>query len=87
MRNVDIRERLRQPPVFLKLRRPRLKWFGRVERMGDERQVKRILNATMEGRKPVGTPRTRWRHVFARYLDAVGLSVEEAKLEARDRDQ
>ena len=87
VRNAEIRERLRQPPVSLKLRRARLKWFGHVERMGDERQVKRIMNATMEGRRPVGRPRTRWRDVLARDLDIVGLSVEEARLEARDRDQ
>ena len=47
VRNAEIRERLRQPPVSLKLRRARLKWFGHVERMGDERQVKIIMNATM----------------------------------------
>ena len=35
----------------------------------------------------MGRPRTRWRDVLARDLDNVGLSVEEARLEARDRDQ
>ena len=87
IRNVDIRERLRQPPVSVKLRKARLKWFGHVERMGDGRQVNRIMNATMEGRRPVGRPRTRWRDVIGRDLGASGLSVEEARLEARDRDR
>ena len=87
VRNADIRERLRQPPVSLKLRKARLKWFGHVERMGDERQVKRVMNATMVGRRPVGRPRTRWKDVIARDLSASGLSVEEARLAARDRDQ
>ena len=45
VRNVDIRMSLRQPPVSLKLRRARLKRCGHVERMGDERQVKKIMNA------------------------------------------
>ena len=87
VRNAEIRKRLRQPALSIKLSKARLKWFGHVERMGDERQVKRIMNATMEGRIQVGRPRTRWRDVLARKLDAVGLSVEEARLEARDRDQ
>ena len=62
--NVDIRESLCQPPVSLKLRCARLKWFDHVERMGDERQVKKIVNAEMEGKIPVGRPRTRWKYVI-----------------------
>ena len=87
VRNVDIRESLCQPPVSLKLRRARLKWFGHVERMGDERQVKKIMNAEMEGRRPVGRPRTRWRDVIQRDLESTGLRMEQATLEARDRDR
>ena len=87
VRNTDIRERLCQPPVSLKLRRARLKWFGHVERMGDERQVRRITKAEMEGRRPVGRPRTRWKDVIRRDLESSGLSVEEAASEARDRDR
>ena len=87
VRNVDIRERLCQPPVSLKLRKARMRWFGHVERMGDERQVKRIMNAVMEGRRPRGRPRTRWKDVLQRDLDTSGLSIEEARLECLDRDR
>jgi len=73
VRNVGVRERLHQPPVYLKLKRPRMKWFGYVERMGEERQVKRIMNAEMKGRRPVGTPRTRWKDVLRRELESSGL--------------
>ena len=48
VRNAENRERLQQPPVSLKLKRARLKWFGHVERRGDERKVKSIMNATLE---------------------------------------
>ena len=58
VRNVDIKERLHQPPVSLKLKRARTKWFEHVERMEEERQVKKIMNARMEGRRLVGRPRT-----------------------------
>ena len=87
VRNDDIRERLCQPPVSMKLRRARMKWFGHVERMGEERQVKRIMNAEMEGRRPVGRPRTRWKNVMQRDLEASGLSLEEAAAEVLDRDR
>ena len=85
--NADIKERLNQPPVSLKLRRVKLKWFVHVGRMADEMQVKIIMNATMKGRRPVGRSSTRWKDVLARHLDYSGFSVEEMRLEARDRDQ
>ena len=87
VRNAVIRERLCQPPVSLKLRRARMKWFGHVKRMGDERQVKKIMNATMEGRRPVGKPRTRWKGGLERDLESSGLSLEQAAVESRDRSQ
>ena len=87
VRNVDIREMLSQPPVSLKLRKARMKWFGHLERMSDERQVKRISQAEMQGRRPAGRPRTRWRDVLRRDLECSGLSLEEAAAEALDRDR
>ena len=64
VRTEEIRERLCQPPVSLKLRSARMKWFGHVERMGDERQVKRFMNDEMQGRRPVGRPRTRRKNLL-----------------------
>ena len=87
VRNADIRARLGQPPVSMKLRKARLKWFGHVERMGEERQVKRIFEAEMQGRRPVGRPRTRWKDVLLRDLDGSGLSIQEAAADALDRDR
>lgn len=86
-RNVDIRERLCQPPVAIKLRKARLQWFGHVERMGEDRQVKRIMEAEMVGRRPVGRPRTRWKGVLQRDLQNVGLTLEEAAAETQDRER
>ena len=87
VRNIDIRERLCQSPVSLKLRRARMKWFGHVEKTGDERQLRRIMNAEMEGSRQVGRPQTRLKDVIRRDLESSGLSMEQAALEARDRDR
>ena len=38
-----------------------LKWFGHVERMGEERLVKRVYQANVEGNKGRGKPQRRWR--------------------------
>jgi hypothetical protein len=68
VRNEEIRRMTEQAPVTLRMKRTRLKWFGHVERMGEERQVKRIWKALMAGRRPVGRPRTRWKDVLKRDL-------------------
>ena len=87
MMNIDKTEGLCRSPVFLKLRRVRLKWFGHVERMNEERQVKRMIDAEIEGRKPVGRPGTRWKVVIRRDWKSSDLSLEEPESEARDRDR
>ena len=58
-----MKARLDQPPVSRKLKSSRMKWFGHVERMGEERQVKGIFKAEMQGKRSVGRPRTRWKDV------------------------
>ena len=42
IRSDDIRVRLEQQPVSLKLRSARMMWLRLVEKMGEERQLKRI---------------------------------------------
>ena len=49
MRNSEITEMLGQPPVSLKLRKARMKFSGHAERMNEERQVKRVMQAEMQG--------------------------------------
>ena len=45
------------------------------------------MNAEKEGRRPVGRPRTGWKDVNGRDLQSSGLSMEQAALEAWDRDR
>ena len=47
-------------------------------------RMKRILNAEMDGRRPLERPRTRWKDQFHRHLESSGLALEQAAEEARD---
>jgi hypothetical protein len=38
----------------------RMRWAGRVARMGEDRGVDRVLVGKPEGKRPLGRPRRRW---------------------------
>ena len=44
-----------------RIERNLLKWFGHVERMREERLVKRVYQAYVEGKRGRGKPQKRWR--------------------------
>ena len=48
--------------------------------------MKRVMRAKMQGRRPRGRPRTRWKDDIRRDLETSGLSLEEAAAEAQYRD-
>ena len=62
-------------------------WAGHVARMGEEREVYRVLVGKLEGRRPLGRPRCRCvdnirmdlQEVGCGYMDWIGL--------AQDRDR
>ena len=74
VRNADIRDMLRQAHASLKLRRVKMKRLGRVERMGEELQMKQIIQIEMQRRWPRGRLRIKWKDAFriaSRVVDCV----------------
>jgi len=65
----------------------RMRWAVHVARMGEEREVYKVLVGKPEGRRPLGRPRRRWvenikmdlQEVGCGYMDWIGL--------AQDRDR
>ena len=50
-----------------------LRWFGHVERMEEERLVKKIVRSDVMGGRPRGRPRMGWIDGVKRALDARGI--------------
>ena len=62
VRNAIIRERCRCGLNLQKIvERNVLKWFGRVERMGEERLIKRVYQANVDGNGGRRRPQRKWR--------------------------
>jgi hypothetical protein len=43
------------------IQKSKLRWFGYVMRMREEKIPKKMLNTKMEGKLPRRRPRTRWK--------------------------
>jgi hypothetical protein len=48
------------PNIIRQIKSRRMRWVGHVARMGEERNVYRVLMGKPEGKRPLGRPRRRW---------------------------
>ena len=64
VRNIDIREKLRQESVLDMVKSRQERWKVRMEEMSMERTTKKIFEGVMEGKRPRGRPRLRWTDNF-----------------------
>jgi hypothetical protein len=58
-----------------------------VARMGEEREVYKVLVGNLEGRRPLGRPRRRWKHGIRMDLREIGLGGVDWIRLAQDRDR
>jgi len=63
-----------------------LRWYGHVERMGDERIVKRVYDSECLGVRSVGRPRKRWIDTVRECVRKRGLCMREAERIVHDRN-
>ena len=64
-----------------------LRWFGHVERMGNERLLKKVMNAKVDERSARGRPRFVWMVGVKRALNDRRMDVREASERARNRNE
>merc|ERR1712002_339685 len=76
-KNVGVSERMDQGG---------LRWFGHVERMGNERLVKRVYDSEVRGVRRIGRPGKSWANGVNETLERKGLNIQEAKDSVQDRN-
>ena len=64
-----------------------LRWFGHVERMDNERLLKKVMNAKVDGRSARGRPRFGWMDGIKRALNDRRMDIREASERARNRNE
>ena len=64
-----------------------LRWFGHVERMDNERLLKKVMNTKVDGRSARGRPRFGWMDGVKRVLNDRRMDMREASEHARNRNE
>jgi hypothetical protein len=77
LRNTQIRRDLGVPSMLEDLEKKKLRWYGHVKRMDNNRHARRYLEWVPNGRRPVGRPRKRWTDGIKKSLEDRGTSLEE----------
>ncbi|KAJ3640286.1 hypothetical protein Zmor_003595 [Zophobas morio] len=87
IKNETIRNNLNAESANSVIERSQLRWFGHLNRMNQDRQVKKIWEAREYGKARKERPRKRWNDVITEALQRREITWPEAKQTALNRKQ
>jgi predicted small integral membrane protein len=73
LHNEELHNLYSSPNIIRIIKSRRMRWTGHVARMGEERNVYRLLVGKPEGKRPLGRPRRRW-------IDNINIDLLETGL-------
>jgi hypothetical protein len=83
--NEELHNLYSSPSIIRIIKSWRMRWVGHVARMGEKRNVYRLLVRKPEGKRPLGRPRHRWIDNIKMDLFEIGWSVVDWIGVAQDR--
>jgi hypothetical protein len=75
------------PDIIKQVKSRRMRWAGYVARMGEEKNVYKVLVGKPEGKRPLGRPRRRWEDGIRMDLRKIGLGGVDWIRLSQDRDR
>jgi hypothetical protein len=75
LHNVELNDLYSSPSIFRVIKLRRMRWSGNVARMGERRDVYRILVRKIEENRPFGKPRSRREDNIKIDLQEVGCGA------------
>ena len=79
VKSVDIRKELGMNSVQEKVREMRLRWYGHMQKMEENNEVRAVVDMRVPGKRPRGRPRGRWMDCVRRYMQALRITPEDAQ--------
>ncbi|KAJ4428116.1 hypothetical protein ANN_24130 [Periplaneta americana] len=87
LHNTELHALYYSPDIIRNIKSWRLRWAGRVARMGESRNAYRVLVGRSEGKRPLGRPRSKWEDNIKMDLREVGYDDRDWINLAQDRDR
>jgi hypothetical protein len=75
LHNEELHNMSSSPSIIRMIKSRKMRWAGHVARMGEKRNVYRLLVGKSERKRLLGRPRRRWIDNIEIYLLEIGLSV------------
>jgi hypothetical protein len=75
MHNEEFHNLYSSSDIIRQVKSRRIRWAGHMARMGEEREVYKVLVGKPEGKRPLGRPRHRWEDGIRMDLRETGLGV------------
>jgi hypothetical protein len=75
LHNEELHNLCSSPSIIRMIKSRRMRWAGHVARMGEKRNVYRLLLGKPEGKRPLGRPRRRWMDNIKMDLLEIGVCV------------
>jgi hypothetical protein len=85
LHNEELHNLYSSPGIIRIIESKRMRWAGHVARLGEKRDVYRLLVGKPEGKRPLGRPRRRWIDNIKMDLLEIGLKVVDWIGLAQDR--
>jgi hypothetical protein len=73
--------------IIRQVKSRRMRWAGHVSRMGEEREVYKVLLGNPEGKGPLGRPRRRWEDGIRKDIREIVLGGVDWIQLSQDMDQ
>ena len=87
LHNEELNDLYSLPNIVRVVKSRRKRWAGHVARMGEDRDVHRVLVGKPEEKRPLGRPRRRWEDNIKMDLQEVGGGRGDWMEMAQDRDR
>ena len=77
--NEEVRRRCEVENLEHRLRKTRLRWFGRVKRRDENSILRRTMELEVEGRRSVGRPKKTWSKEVKDYMMKLNITEDMAE--------
>ena len=78
LKSLDIRKELGVNSIQEKVREMRLRWYGHMQRMEENNEVRAVGDMRVSGSRPMGRPRGRWMDGVRRDMQELRITPEDA---------